>query len=173
MTVRVLDGAGNFVPTATNSVSMGLGTNPGGSVLGGTTVVNAVAGVATFNTLTLDRTGAGYTLAATSGGLTGAASSGFAVTPGAANRLAYVVQPTTATAGATISPAPQVEILDVNGNRVTGSTAAVTLALGANPGGSTLGGTATVNAVAGLATFSTLSLNRTGTGYTLAASSGP
>ncbi len=172
VTVRVLDGAGNFVATATNSVSMGLGANPGGSVLSGTTSVAAVAGVATFSTLNLDKTGAGYTLAATSGGLTGATSTGFAVTPGAATRLAWVAQPTTTTAGAAINPAPQVEIQDANGNRVTGSTAAVTLAILANPGGSTLGGTATVNAVAGLATFSNLSLNRTGTGYTLAASSG-
>jgi hypothetical protein len=172
VTVRILDGAGNFVPTATNTVSMGLGANPGGSSLGGTVSVAAVAGVATFSTLTLDKTGAGYTLTASSGGLTAATSAGFAVTPGAASRVVFLVQPTTATAGAAISPPVQVEIQDANGNRVTGSTAAVTVALGANPGASTLSGTTTINAVAGVATFSTLSLNRTGTGYTLGASSG-
>ena len=46
---------------------------------------------------------------------------------------------------------------------------AITLALGANTGGATLGGTLTVNAVNGVATFSDLTLDKTGVGYTLTA----
>ena len=170
--VRVLDGAGNLVPTATNSITIGLGSNPGGSTLSGTVTASAVAGVATFSTLSLNKTGAGYTLAASATGLTGATSAGFAVTPGAATKLVYLTQPTTVSAGAAINPAVQLEIQDAASNLVTGATNAVTVAIGANPGGSTLGGTATVSAVAGIATFSTLSLNKTGAGYTLAATSG-
>ena len=44
------------------------------------------------------------------------------------------------------------------------------MAIGANPGGATLNGTATIAATAGVATFSTLSLTTTGVGYTLTAS---
>ena len=58
---------------------------------------------------------------------------------------------------------------DANGNTVTTATTPVTLALGANPGGATLGGTLTVNAVNGVATFNNLTLNQLGTGYTLTA----
>ena len=47
----------------------------------------------------------------------------------------------------------------------------VTLALGNNPGGGTLGGTLTATAVNGVATFSGLSINQTGDGYTLLATS--
>ena len=41
------------------------------------------------------------------------------------------------------------------------------MAIGTNPGGGTLSGTTTVAAVAGVATFSNLSINKAGTGYTL------
>ena len=47
---------------------------------------------------------------------------------------------------------------------------AVTVAIGTNPSGGTLSGTKTVNAVAGVATFSGLSIDNIGTGYTLVAS---
>lgn len=46
---------------------------------------------------------------------------------------------------------------------------AVTLALGANPGGAKLSGTLTVNARDGVASFSDLAINRAGSGYTLTA----
>jgi len=46
---------------------------------------------------------------------------------------------------------------------------AVTLSLQSNPGGATLGGTLTVNAVHGVATFTGLTLNQPGMGYALQA----
>ena len=52
---------------------------------------------------------------------------------------------------------------------ITGYNGSVTIALANNPGGSTLGGTLTVPAVNGVATFSGLTLNKAGTGYTLKA----
>src|SRR2546428_10155792 len=66
-----------------------------------------------------------------------------------------------------ISPAVKVRALDAFGNVATGFTGAVTLALGSNAGGSTLSGTTAVAAAGGVATFFDLSVNKTGTGYTL------
>src|SRR6185295_1065761 len=45
-----------------------------------------------------------------------------------------------------------------------------TMAIGTNPGGGTLSGTTTVAASGGVASFSTLSINKAGPGYTLTAS---
>src|SRR5207249_4068684 len=66
-------------------------------------------------------------------------------------------------------PAVQITALDPAGNPVPSFTGSVTVALGNNPGGSTLGGTTTVAAVGGVATFVDLSLNKTGTAYWLTA----
>jgi uncharacterized repeat protein (TIGR03806 family) len=88
-----------------------------------------------------------------------------------ATQLAFTTQPSNVGVGAAITPAVRVTIQDAGGTTVTTSSAAVTLAIGTNPGSATLGGTATVNAVNGVATFSTLTLSQAGTGYTLTASS--
>jgi hypothetical protein len=85
----------------------------------------------------------------------------------------FTQQPTNTAAGSSIAPAVTVSVEDAAGNVVTGSTAAVNVAVGTNPGSGTLSGTATENAVSGVATFSNLSINKTGTGYTLTASSSP
>lgn len=90
---------------------------------------------------------------------------------GQPTRVAFLQQPSTINAGATISPAVRVAVQDSSGNTVTSSTATVTLAMGTNPGGSALSGTTSVAAVSGVATFSNLSLNNAGSGYTLTAES--
>jgi hypothetical protein len=90
--------------------------------------------------------------------------------PLAPTQLGFIVQPSNSAVGAAISPALQVEVRDANGNRVTTSTNSITIGIGANPGGGTLSGTTTVSAVNGVATFSNLSIDKTGVGYTLAAS---
>src|SRR5690606_3460368 len=118
--------------------------------------VNAVGGVATFSDLSLGEGAVGGKLTAPATGLTGDTTTSFDVTAGAAAELAFAVQPSNIAAGGTISPAVTVQILDGFGNPVAGATNAVTVGLGANPGGDTLGGTLTVNAVGGVATFSDL-----------------
>ena len=58
------------------------------------------------------------------------------------------------------------------GNRVTGFSGQVTIAIGHNGGtllAGTLSGTKTVNIVNGVATFSDLSIDQPGNGYTLVA----
>src|SRR5207244_3426790 len=132
----------------------------GGGTLSGTATGAAVSGVATFSNLSIDKTGVGYTLNAASGALTGASSAAFTVSPAAANRLAFTVQPTSATAGVAISPAVQVTVQDTFGNTVTSSNASITVAIGTNPGGGILSGTTTVAASGGLASFSNLSIDK-------------
>ena len=167
--LRALDALGNLVPTFTGSVSIALGSNPSGGTLSGTTPVTAVAGVATFGDLSINKTGAGYTLTAVAAGFSAVTSTAFDITPGTATQLVFTVQPSNTVAGAAIVPAVQLAALDAAGNLVPTFTGIVTVALGSNPGGSTLGGTTTVAAVGGLATFSTLTLDRTSTGYWLTA----
>src|SRR5439155_1347991 len=81
----------------------------------------------------------------------------------------FSVQPGSTTAGATLVPAVQVTALDTQGNVATGFGGNVTVAIGTNAGGGTLSGTTTLPATSGVASFANLSINKVGTGYTLAA----
>jgi hypothetical protein len=170
--VTAQDNAGNSVPTFTANVTMTIGTNPSSGTLGGTLIQAAVAGVATFNDLTIDKVGTGYKLSANSAGLAGGLSDPFDILPGVATKLIFTVEPSNAVAGVAIAPAIQVSAQDAGSNTVPGFVSNVTIAIGTNPGGGALSGTATVAAVAGVATFATLNIDKTGTGYTLAATSG-
>ncbi len=171
--VTAQDSAGNTAPGFTGVVSLAIGTNPGSGTLGGTMSATAVKGVATFSALSINKPGTGYTLMAAAPGLPAATSATFDVALGPAARLAFVVQPSNTNVGATIAPAVQVAAQDAGGNTVTTFTGNVAIAIGTNPAGGTLSGTTPVQAVAGVATFSDLSIPNAGTGYTLNATSGP
>lgn len=163
-----------FANTTTfgGSILIAIATNPGGGTLSGSpNPVTAVNGVASFPTLSINRSGIGYTLKATSGSLSGT-SAAFSISPGPATQLAFTVQPGATNAGASITPAVQVTALDALGNTVTSFNGSVALAIGANPGAGTLSGTNPALAVNGTAIFSNLSINRAGSGYTLRATSG-
>src|SRR5207248_3080567 len=113
--------------------------------------------------------GSGYTLTAAATGVTTGSSAAFSITPGTAATLLFTVQPSNALAGAAITPAVQVVAHDAQGNTATGFSGNVTMALGVNPGSGTLAGTTSLTAVSGVATFSSLSIDKVGTGYTLTA----
>ena len=166
--VTARDDLGNPVTGFTGTITVALGANPGGGTLSGTTSVAAVNGVATFSTLSINNPGNGYTLVANATGLTGTTSAAFNITPAPATNLAFTTQPQSTQAGQTMA-AVRVTARDDLGNPVTGFTGTITVALGANPGGGTLSGTRSVAAVNGVATFSTLSINNPGNGYTLVA----
>jgi hypothetical protein len=166
LTVKVEDGFGDVVTSYNGRVTIALANNPGGGTLGGTRTVTAVDGIATFSGLTLNKVGTGYTLKASSGSLTAATTRGIAVTPAAATHLVVTTEPPSrVTAGSGFSLKVSVE--DAYGNVVTGFKGSVTIALGNNPDGSTLGGTLRVTVVNGIATFTKLTLNKKGAGYTL------
>ena len=171
LTVTARDANGNTATSFVGTVTLALGTNPGGGALSGTTTATAVGGVATFAGISVAKAAAGYTLAASAAGLTTATSSAFTIAPAAASVLAFTTQPSAATAGATMTPAVVIEAQDSFGNTATSFTGLVSIALGSSPAGSTLGGTATVNAVNGVARFVDLSVSAVGTGVTLAATS--
>jgi hypothetical protein len=86
-------------------------------------------------------------------------------------RLFFTSQPGNTRQGSTLSTV-QVTARDPSGRTVTGFTGSVTIALGNNPSGGTLSGTTTVAAVNGVARFSTLRIDRAGTGYTFRATAG-
>jgi len=79
--VAIQDASGATVDSATGTVTVAIGANPGGGTLSGTTTVAAVNGIAVFADLRIDRMATGFTLAATSGTLTGAASAAFDIRP--------------------------------------------------------------------------------------------
>jgi len=99
-------------------------------------------------------------------------SNAFSILAGTATHLVFTAQPSNTTAGATITPAVQVTALDAGNNVATGFVANVVISIKTNAGGGTLSGTLTIAAGAGVATFSNLSINNIGTGYTLQAASG-
>ena len=90
------------------------------------------------------------------------------ITAGAASALAFTKQPSSVPAGGAIPGPPTVAVRDAFGNAVA-STAAITIAIGANPGQASLGGSTSKNAIAGVATFSNLTISQAGSGYTLSA----
>ena len=133
-TVEARDGFGNVDPAYTGAVTLTLsGGNPL-AVLGGTSTVNAVAGVATFADLTIDLIGTGYVLNASAGGLTGAASGAIAVT--ASTPATMAVSAGDSQVGTVLLPlidSVAFRVTDAFGNPVTG--AAVTVAVTTGGGG--------------------------------------
>src|SRR3954452_10886278 len=78
--VTVQDKDGTTTSNANTSVTLALGSTPGGGALSGRKTVPAVNGVATFTGLSIDKAANGYTLAASSPGLPVATSTPFDIT---------------------------------------------------------------------------------------------
>jgi hypothetical protein len=91
------------------------------------------------------------------------------ITQAGAASLAFVTQPSATIFGQQITPSVSVRAVNANGSFAAGTM--VTIAIGTNPAGGTLSGTLTaVTGSTGVATFTGLSINRVGAGYTLVAS---
>jgi hypothetical protein len=89
---------------------------------------------------------------------------------GMVSGLAVAAQPSGVTAGSPFNL--RVEANNKSGGLAAGFDGTMTIALANNPGGSTLGGTLTVTAENGEATFPNLWLNHTGGGYTFVVTAG-
>jgi hypothetical protein len=165
-TVQVEDTNGNAVADSGVSVTL---TSTGTLTAGSTKVVSTdVNGLATFSNLTWNTAGS-YTIAASASGLTASGNSGsFSITAGSPVNLVFTTQPGTASAGSAV-PTTVVKIEDSLGNVLTSSTDTVTLSPN-GPGPFDPAATTSVAAVNGVATFSNLILDKSGS-YTFSASS--
>lgn len=172
MKVSAVDSAGGVVAVFNGRVTLALAANPGGDALHGTTDATAVDGTATFTDVRIDRAATGYTITAHIEGLADATSTSFDIAPGAPAAVTFLAQPTSTTAGSTISPPVQVQVVDAFGNPETQYAGTVTVSL-AHDGSvlqdASLQGTTTVSATAGMASFQDLHIDQSGIGYTLGA----
>ena len=173
--ITVYDASGGQVRDFTGDITVSIGANPGNGTLSGTKVVAmhpSLGGVGEWLDLSIDRPGNGYALLATAPGVGGTTSDPFDITTGpppslaGATGLGFLDQPTSTRAGGVIPPF-RVVATDDAGNIATGFTGAIWITLGSNPGNATLSGTRRIVAVNGMVTFSDLSINQPGSGYTL------
>ncbi len=155
----------------TNDNSIVMITLSGGTFAGGATTAtaSAIAGVATFDNLIIDAAGT-YQLTATDGLDVAAKSQSFNAMPGPAAQLIFTQQPSNASPGAPIAPAPSVSVEDSYGNRILNDRSTVTVKLnhGALSGSSHGASVPTTN---GTAIFPRLVIRQHGT-YALQASDG-
>lgn len=110
------------------------------------------------------------TITATSEGKTGSVD--VTVTAGPAAALVFTMQPSSVTAGSSITPGVEVTARDAHGYTATSFSGVITAAIATNPGSTTLGGTIVMTAVNGVAAFPDLHIDKSGAGYTLYVTSG-
>jgi adhesin/invasin len=151
------------IPSGTTATLTAAVTTRDGRPVTGAAVVwsssNSTVATVTDGVVTAIKVGT-TTITAASGALNAALP--VTVVPGAATQLALRAQPADGAIGSPLTPTPVVEIRDAAGNVATTATAAVTVTI-ANGGGS-LSGTLTAPAVAGVVTF---------TGVTVLGTAGP
>ncbi len=140
----------------------------GAGPLQGTAYATLSGGIATFANLADDIAGT-ITLKFASDGVASSPTSSIAVSPTAATKLQIAVpQPASVQAGTGFGLV--VDAVDPFGNIDPSFNGTVNVALAANPDGETLGGTGSVKATAGVASFAGLTLDVADASYSLIAS---
>jgi hypothetical protein len=165
--VTVLDAGSTAIAGAT--VTFRLGGGVGAAIVDSVKTTDA-NGQATLGSWKLGNLAGANTVIATAG----SATATFTATgvPGPARKLAYSVQPHSAAISTAIAPAVKLSVLDSLSNVVTTATDSVFIEFGSDPTNSAgLNGTTRVAAVAGVASFSDLSVTTTGIGFTLLSTS--
>ena len=161
--VVVQDGFGNPIANDTGLVVLQVLTGPSGATPRNG-AVNAVAGTARFDSLRINTAGPSFTLQAVGPNgrnLQPAISSLFLVTPGTPRKVVFTQQPSQSVVNTAINPPMTVSIADSLNNIATSFSGPVVLDIDVNPTGAALGGTTTVNAASGVATFTGISINLT------------
>ncbi|HEY2804608.1 MAG TPA: hypothetical protein VGI92_02000 [Gemmatimonadales bacterium] len=166
--VAIVDAGGAVVTAATNRVTLGIAASSGAS-LSGDRSADAVGGIATFTNLDLDGKAGAYALIATSDNLSDATSTAFTLAPGPLSRLVFDSFPGGASTGAAL-PSVIVREEDGWGNVVATASDTVTMTLAYNPQAALFSGGTTVVAVAGVATFTNLHIDKPDSNYHLIAS---
>jgi hypothetical protein len=150
-TVTVTDANGN--PVA--GIVVNFAITSGGGSLGSASATTNSSGVATIDRWTMGTTAGTNTVTATAGTLPPVTFTAIGL-PGAPAQLVIVTQPAGAMNEAPLETQPVVQIRDRYGNLVTTATSSVTASIVSGAG--TIGGTVTVHAVGGIATFTDLAL---------------
>ncbi len=163
--VRVDDSDNHPDSSFNGNITLQLANDPNGNTkLRGTLTVPVQDGVADFSDLTLNHAGQGYTLMATASGAESTTSGPIDIN----DQLVATTQPPVR-----VYPNQHFDIKvsaeDAAGQADSDFNGSETIAVANNAGNSTLSGTATVNAINGLADFPGLSLDRAGSNYTLQA----
>jgi hypothetical protein len=172
LTVTAYDAYGNVASGYRGAVAFA-STDGNASLPDAYPFTPADAGAHTFTGVVLRTAGTRFVTAYDTAQDTLFAEARVSVVAAAADHLLFLRQPSDTTVGQPIGPAVRVAVVDRFGNVVTSdSSDTVTLSLGNNPGGGTLSGTVTMTVVNGVATFSDLSIDAAGSGYTLHASAG-
>lgn len=163
--IAIADANGNTVTTATNTVTCAV--QSGNASITANSTQAAVSGLATFTTLTLtDSDGGANVLRFSSGGLTVVDSNGVTLAPPVPVAVQWQ-EPITGAAAGAVLPAFTAHIVDASNTLVPGAANSVTLSVS---GGASLGGTTTVQAVSGVATFSDITVTPAGS-YTFTGAS--
>jgi hypothetical protein len=163
--VAILDGGDRLVANDnTTQVTLQILTNPASGTLTCTTnPITVTNGIGTFSGCKINNQGNGYSLTTSdNASLSNLPSNSFNITP-PATQIAFTQQPSSATAGAPFGTQPKVTVKDASGNAITtGADASASISIAILSGGGTLQGTATVQAVAGVATFTNLRIDTSG-----------
>jgi hypothetical protein len=166
--LELRDRYGNLT-TATNTVSIALGVNPGGATLSGTLSQAAVSGVATLTDLKINKVGAGYTLVASSSGVPATTSQPFGVKPGLPATLVVVSGDLqNARVDEALPSALSVRVLDGGGNVVPGMAVTFSTPFG----GGAIDGAAQTTDANGVATSGRVQLGPTPTTNEFVATAG-
>ncbi len=169
--VQAEDPLNNPVNTFSGNAKIVISNNPASGKLSGTTTVAFQFGVATFTGLYLDKVGTGYTLQISSGTLTPQTTDPIDIVKGANTQIIVTSNPAPSPVVAAQAFSLTAQAADAYGNVDPSFAGTITAALLNNPGSSTLGGTLGVGTSGGLATFTDLTLNKSGSAYTIQVSS--
>ena len=173
--VAVVDAGGNVVTGNTDSIQLSIasGGTSGAAVSCTTNPVNAIGGEATFQACSINLAGSGYVLQANDSAISASkTSSPIDIAAGSASAISFLSEPSGGAGGAAFGTQPVVALTDSGGNPIAGpvtlaikggtGTPGAHLSCAANPQG----------AISSGATFSSCSVDLTGSGYVLTATSG-
>lgn len=123
ISARLLDASGNTATGFNGTVTLAIGTNPGGGTLSGTATGTATSGNISFTGLSIDKAGSGYTLVASSSGVTSATSGAFSITVGPASTISVSSGDSqSAVAGSALTSSLIAVVKDSFGNLVSSGT---------------------------------------------------
>ncbi|QLY24964.1 S-layer family protein [Bdellovibrio sp. KM01] len=166
-TVTARDSYNNVKTDYTGTVQFTSSDSNSPTLPGNYTFVSGDAGVKQFS-FNLKTTGNQTITVTQSGGSPTITSSAISVSAASIYQLIYIANPTNTVAGNTISTVT-IRAVDIYANTISSFNGNVTVAIGTNAGSGTLSGTKVVAASSGTATFSDLSIEKSGTGYTFSA----